>query len=151
MIRIKNRHMMIVASLGLGLALLLGLMGLLDVRPVSAANWTVTNTNDSGAGSLRAAIASAADGDTIDFASALNGQTITLTSGVLFISKNLTIDGPGAELLAVSGNNSGRVFEITSTVTISGVTVRDGQHTHRQRCRHSQRRGHTESDQQHRR
>jgi hypothetical protein len=53
---------------------------------------TVTNTNDSGPGSLRSAIASAAAGDTIQFASSLASQTITLTSGQLVINKNLTID-----------------------------------------------------------
>ena len=46
-----------------------------------AATLTVTTTADSGPGSLRAAIAAASDGDTIQFDAALNGQTITLTSG----------------------------------------------------------------------
>ena len=57
---------------------------------------TVINNNDSGSGSLRATIAAATSGDTIDFSSKLNGQTITLTSGELTIGVNLTIDGPGA-------------------------------------------------------
>ena len=39
------------------------------------------NNADSGAGSLRATIAAADNGDTINFASSLSGQTITLTSG----------------------------------------------------------------------
>src|SRR4028119_2493086 len=47
---------------------------------------TVTNNNDSGSGSLRDAIASAAAGDTITFASSLTNQKITLTSGELFIN-----------------------------------------------------------------
>src|SRR4028118_1654052 len=54
---------------------------------------TVTNNNDSGPGSLRNAIASAAAGDTIIFASSLASKTITLTSGELVIKKDLTIDG----------------------------------------------------------
>ena len=41
----------------------------------------VTNTNDSGPGSLRDALTVANDGDTINFDSSLKGQTITLTSG----------------------------------------------------------------------
>jgi hypothetical protein len=45
-----------------------------------AAVITVTNTNDSGPGSLRQAINVANQGDTIDFDPALNGQTVTLTS-----------------------------------------------------------------------
>jgi hypothetical protein len=43
---------------------------------------TVTNNLDSGAGSLRAQIGAAQPGDTLNFAPSLNGQTITLTSGI---------------------------------------------------------------------
>src|SRR5690606_27888979 len=55
---------------------------------------TVTNTNDSGPGSLRQAIADAGFGDTIIFDLPLPA-TITLTSGQLVVSNNLTIEGPG--------------------------------------------------------
>ncbi|MBD2088625.1 DUF4347 domain-containing protein [Microcoleus sp. FACHB-1515] len=81
------------------------------------ADITVTNTNDSGAGSLRAAIAQARSGDTIRFASSLQGRTITLTSGEISIpvGKNLTIDGSGASGLTISGNNSSRIFLLNST------------------------------------
>jgi hypothetical protein len=67
---------------------------------------TVTNNADSGAGSLRQAIADAASGDTINFAATLNGQTITLASELL-INKNLTVSGPGANQLAVNNNPVG--------------------------------------------
>ena len=89
---------------------------------------TVTNNNDSGTGSLRAAIAAAQSGDTIDFSSKLDGKTITLTSGELLITDSVTIDGPGANQLAVSGNNASRVFEVAAgqNVTISGLTITDG-------------------------
>jgi len=64
--------------------------------------------------------------DVIRFASDLNGQTITL-SATLSISSNLTIDGPGAQQLAISGNDASRVFDITSgAVEISGVTIQAG-------------------------
>src|SRR3954468_2816788 len=63
---------------------------------------TVTNGNDSGSGSLRQALADANDGDTIQFDAALNGQTITLTSGELVVADSITISGPGPTLLAVS-------------------------------------------------
>src|SRR5579872_6472508 len=53
---------------------------------------TVLNNLDSGPGSLRAEIAAAHSGDTIQFASTLKGQTITLTSGELAITKNLNIE-----------------------------------------------------------
>ncbi|MEM9481169.1 MAG: right-handed parallel beta-helix repeat-containing protein [Verrucomicrobiota bacterium] len=52
----------------------------------------VTNTNESGAGSLRQTIADADPGDTITFDSALSGGTIDLTGAQLTIDKNLTID-----------------------------------------------------------
>ena len=62
-----------------GFGVLLGATLVLAVPAVAQAA-TVTNTNDSGAGSLRAVIAASASGDTIDFAPALNGQTIILSS-----------------------------------------------------------------------
>src|SRR6266567_2796076 len=79
----------------------------------SAATTTVTNNNDSGAGSLRQAISDSSPGDTIDFDSSLNGQIIALTSGELLIDNNLTIIGPSANLLAIDGNNASRVFNIS--------------------------------------
>jgi predicted outer membrane repeat protein len=89
---------------------------------------TVLNTNDSGAGSLRADIAAAHNGDTIVFAPSLDGQTITLTSGELLIRKNLTIAGPGASQLTISGNNASRVFEVAKqeNVTLSSLTISSG-------------------------
>src|SRR5438876_8223193 len=80
---------------------------LASVQNLHAATITVTSTADSGAGSLRAALASASDGDTIDFS--VTG-TITLTSGELLVGKSVTISGPGAANLAVNGNAAGRVF-----------------------------------------
>jgi uncharacterized repeat protein (TIGR01451 family) len=77
---------------------------------------------------LRQAITNASPGDTLDFDSSLNGQTITLTTGELQIDKDLTITGPGANLLAVDANHASRVFYISSgkTVTISGLTITNG-------------------------
>src|SRR5882672_7952114 len=94
----------------------------------AAATLTVTNTNDSGAGSLRQAIANASTGDTINF---LVSGTILLSSGELVLTNNLVVNGPGATNLAVSGNNSNRVFEIgpNASVVISGLTVANGRST----------------------
>jgi hypothetical protein len=88
---------------------------------------TVTNTSDSGAGSLRQAIADAATGDTINF-SLPASSTITLTSQEIVLDKNLSIEGPGAAALTVSGNRQGRVLRVASGVTasVSGLTLRDG-------------------------
>ncbi|MFL6553137.1 MAG: hypothetical protein ACJ8LV_07200 [Chthoniobacterales bacterium] len=93
-----------------------------------AATITVTNTSDSGAGSLRHALADAVDGDMINFNSSLNGQTITLTSGQLVVNESATISGPGADQLAVDANDASRVFYIASgkDVTISRLTITNG-------------------------
>jgi hypothetical protein len=92
----------------------------------------VTNTNDSGLGSLRGAIAAAGDGDVIVFDPALKGQTITLTSDELFINNNLTITGPGPSQLTVKRSTEGgtppfRIFHILEhTVTIEGLSIING-------------------------
>jgi predicted outer membrane repeat protein len=95
-------------------------------RSGDAAEWTVTNLNDSGPGSLRDAIAVAISGDTIVFDSSLAG-TIT-TSAKLTISTGLTIIGPGASKVTVSGNHAHQVFEVASenTVSISDLTIANG-------------------------
>jgi hypothetical protein len=92
---------------------------------------TVTTTNDTGPGSLRQAIFTANNGDTIDFDPALNGQTVTLTSDELLMSKNITVSGPGANLLAIARAQDAsnfRIFHITPshTVTIQGLTITNG-------------------------
>ncbi|MBN1536256.1 MAG: DUF11 domain-containing protein [Anaerolineales bacterium] len=97
-------------------------------QAVKAATQTVTNTNDSGSGSLRQAIADANPGDTITFDSSLSGQTITLAS-TLEISQDVTIDG--SDLITpviVSGNDSVRVFYIytDTTVTFDSLTIANG-------------------------
>jgi MBG domain (YGX type)/Bacterial Ig-like domain (group 3)/Cadherin-like domain len=109
-------------SLVLPASAFLGSASLMD-----AAALTVINANDSGAGSLRQAILAAGVGDTITFDPSLSGQTITLTTGELVVSTNLTIAGPGSALLTVSGNGISRVFHFTGgTSTISGLTVANG-------------------------
>ncbi|MDQ5839345.1 MAG: DUF4214 domain-containing protein, partial [Acidobacteriota bacterium] len=87
----------------------------------------VVNAEDSGFGTLRQAIADAVPGDTISF-DLVQGSMITLTSGELVIDKSLSIVGPGASALSVSGGNQSRVFRVTSdaNVQISGLTIRDG-------------------------
>jgi hypothetical protein len=92
------------------------------------ATLTVTNLLDSGSGSLRAQVGAASPGDIINFARGLSG-TIVLTSGEIAFSKSLTIQGPGAGVISVDGNNASRIFDITggsSTVTISGLTLTKG-------------------------
>ena len=105
-------------------------LGLVEVYGgVHGNTLTVTNTADSGAGSLRRAILDASSGDTIQFDKALDGETIYLTSGELLINTSITISGPGPNLLGVSrtGGNL-RIFHITTgrTVTIEGLKIFGG-------------------------
>ena len=97
-------------------------------RPAYAAALTVTNTNDSGAGSLRQAITDAYPGDTIEFAADLSGGTITLGSQ-LTIDKDLTIDGSSlASHVTISGADQVRVFYINAGVTaeLQGLDILNG-------------------------
>src|ERR1700736_613233 len=95
-----------------------------------AAIITVVNAADSGNGSLRQAIINANSGDTINFTPGVTG-TITLTTGELVINKTLTIFGPGANVLAISDNNSRRVFPIATGIgaSITGLTIQNGNAT----------------------
>ena len=102
---------------------------LLSAATTQATNLTVTSANDSGAGTLRQAILDASPGDTINFAAGI--ITINLTSGELLIDKNLTINGPGANLLTVQRSSMMpfRIFDMASigiTVTIADLTIANG-------------------------
>src|SRR5262249_25268659 len=106
---------------------LLGLEALED-RAVPA-TFLVSNDHDAGAGSLRQAILDSnatAGPNQIRFSHAATG-TISLSTGELAISNDVTITGPGDARLKVSGMHHDRVFEIDSaTVTITGLTIADG-------------------------
>src|SRR6476620_9174315 len=103
-------------------ALALGL-GLSFAPTTYAATFTVTNLNDNGAGSLRAAITSAngaAGADIVNFQAGLTG-TITLTTGEIAITDDVTITGPGAASMTITKSGAaGRLLDInvgTPTVT----------------------------------
>lgn len=93
----------------------------------------VTNLADSGAGSLRAAVATAnanPGADVIRFQGNLAG-TIVLTSGQMEITDALTIDGPGAARLTISGNNASRVFKMGpgTQLAIDDLTIANATNT----------------------
>jgi hypothetical protein len=115
------------AALALVAALLAGALG--RAPAVAAATFTVSNLSDGGAGSLRQAIAdaNASEGaDTIAFQAGLAG-TIALTGGELVIVGDLTLAGPGAAVLTVSGNQASRIFRVAGgTVAIGGLTIAEG-------------------------
>jgi len=113
---------------------LLGLVlaGLTLASGATAATFTVTNTNDSGAGSFRQAVLDAnasAGSDTIVFDASFNSpRTIVLATVVVFNPANsadtLTINGPGANLLTIDGNNVTSILHIEAAdrVSLSGIT-----------------------------
>jgi hypothetical protein len=85
--------------------------------------WPVTSPVDGGAGSLREAVASAGVGMTVVLT---NVDTLVLTNGELFLSRDLDLVGPGATNLVISGNNRSRVFRVGGgvTVNLAGKPVR---------------------------
>jgi CSLREA domain-containing protein len=103
--------------------------------------WTVNTTDDEDDGecaalpdgdcTLREAVKCSAAGDRIEF-DLPELSTITLGGSEILIDKDLTIAGPGADLLAISGAGLSRVFRFPDAyvgfaVTISGLTIKDGQ------------------------
>ncbi len=86
----------------------------------------VTSADNSGTGTLRAAIASAAAGDTIVFNGDLAGTDIKLLSP-LVIDTSITIDGSAASGISIDGNNVVTDFDITaSDVAIENLSIING-------------------------
>jgi fibronectin-binding autotransporter adhesin len=107
----------------------------LEGRRLLSQTFTVTNTADSGPGSLPYEVveANGAESDaTVDFDARdfATPQTITLGGGALELSDPVgmeTITGPAAGVTISGGGTSG-VFEVESgvTATLSGLTITDG-------------------------
>jgi hypothetical protein len=88
---------------------------------------TVTNTNDSGPGSLRQALREAQDGDTINFDPSVN--TVTLTTAELVITKSITISAsPQMVTVQRSSQTEFRIFHVMPghSVEIDGLTIYGG-------------------------
>jgi len=90
----------------------------------------VSTTADSGPGSLRQALDDANPGDTVTFLLTAPA-TITLTSGVVGIAKNVTLSGPASGTITISGGNASRVFDVLAgaTAAISNLTLTQGNAT----------------------
>lgn len=98
----------------------------------AASTILVTSTADDGSpGTLRAALAIAADGDVID-ATGITGTIVLLpqflTSSQLGVTKSVGIVGPGPDKLTIDGNHTSRVFRIFPglDVIIDGFTIANG-------------------------
>ncbi|UVM33284.1 Ig-like domain-containing protein [Pseudomonas sp. B21-019] len=92
------------------------------------ATWTATNNANTGVGSLRAALASAQNGDIVTFST---GMTVQLTSELL-INKNVYVDGDlnndGVADVTLDGQYKTRVVEVASgsIVTLDGLVITRG-------------------------
>src|SRR5438874_13450065 len=94
---------------------------------LQAVNFTVSNTTDSGPGSLRQAIldANAGGGGDITFPG-VTGM-ITLGSPLPLMTANMNILGPGTNQLTVSGSNKFAIFAMSAGTTnvLSNLTIAD--------------------------
>ncbi len=112
----RKRSRVVVTAIVL-LVLLLSIPAGVLVRSFILAN-VVTTPNDDGQGSLRQVIADANPGSTITFAASVRG-TIMLTSGDLSFTRSLTLSGPGAQSLAISGGKSGHIVRVLSNINVA--------------------------------
>lgn len=124
-------------AVGLALALSWGAAaserdaGSMSASPTPRDTTSVSNCDDDGPGSLRAAVLAAASGDTIDL-SALGCSTITLSTGFIAVGQDdLSIEGPGAASLTIDAAYTSGILRHTGagTLSISGLTLANGTHT----------------------
>jgi CSLREA domain-containing protein len=115
---------------------LLTVLFVFNLTSASATIFTVTKTADTNDGacdadcSLREAVAAAnaGAGNVVKFSPSLAGTPIVLTAGEIQLGA-LTIAGPGADQITISGNNSSRIFYLPGAgvaASLSGVTLTGG-------------------------
>ena len=108
-------------------AALVGVVAL-PTEVASATTDTVSTCARSGPGSLPTVVADAGSGDTVTFSVTCPASSPIKIARTIDINRNLTIDGPGASEIVVSGKNAVQDFDIASAVTakISGITIESG-------------------------
>ena len=106
--------------------------------PTEASTWLVNTTDDPTSWdasddilSLREAIDSAAEGDTILFDASLAGGTITLNGSELYIDKGITIDAASIGGITVDAGGRSRVFYVdggngANQVELISLTITGG-------------------------
>ncbi len=109
---------------------------LLSTFPVTSTADTLDSNNNPTVGTLRWAVEQADNAttpSTIDFELGLSQATITLDQLLTPIelsntSDPITIEGPGASLLTIDGNQEGGIFQVDVEVSavISGLTITGG-------------------------
>lgn len=115
-------------------AAIAGCLALESAEPCLAGNYdNVLNCLDSGAGSLRATIASAGSGDTIVLNPVtMNCSSVTLTGGEIVVGQQtLTVkyNGNNANRFTISGGSASRVFKHTysnGSLTLQRLNIVDG-------------------------
>ena len=111
----------------------------LNVPAAITATCVVTNTNNTGVGSLKDQLA-LGNGvcDRITFDPLLAGKTITVTGEInIAATRIVEIDGSNALGISLSGNNANRIFNINTTntnpntakLTVYNLTLRNGKPT----------------------
>ncbi len=86
-------------------------ISIFQIDIVFATTLIVTNTNNTGVGSLRNQVNAATAGDSIRFDNSTNGVPIVLSSEI-FIDKKLYILGNGRERTILSGNSVTRIIHL---------------------------------------
>lgn len=112
------------------LATLCCALALATAVPAGAAVLPVSTCDDAGPGSLREAALGAGSGDTIDL-SALTCSTITLSSGEIALSGDVTLKGPGADALAIDAGFTSRILAHSGagTLTVVDLSLVNGKYT----------------------
>lgn len=116
-------------TLAVCLALAVPAAALAQATPSPTATISVSNCNDSGPGSLRAAVASAANGATISLR-ALECRRLLLTSGAIQVPQDtLALLGP-TRAFTIDGNQASPVFEHSGngTLRLRAMSIANGNH-----------------------
>lgn len=112
------------------LSLLAVITACLPVAGATAASYTVSNTADSGPGSLRAAIQASNDPAVADTITITATGAIELETALPIVNDDVTISGPGAASLTITRSESAPPFRILlfsgTVATVSGLTVSGG-------------------------
>jgi predicted outer membrane repeat protein len=104
------------------------------LRPAVFCGARVTNNNDSGAGSLRAAVATPPafgaicfDTTVFNANAAVANRTIVVTTPIV-LAVNVRVEGPGVDVVRVSGGGASSVFTVASgtRATLGTLTIHGG-------------------------
>jgi hypothetical protein len=107
------------------------ILALLSVAPpvYATSGLQVTTSADSVAGSLRQIVSNAPAGSTVTFAAHLSGETLSVTNGLIAITKSVTIDASDlVEGVILNGYGRNSLFHCGSqtTNTFIGLTLTGG-------------------------